>query len=398
MEKLCLECKADITGTHHAQQFCSRKCRDQHSRQNCCICGKLKLVNKRNEDGTSICNVCWAKENKEVCSICGKNRAVNKRDSNGNPLCSVCDTKNNQEKCSLCFKERRVAKRELNGDAICHQCYNENNKEKCSICLKIKPVSARDGVGNPICGYCRAQKKAQACFYCGKIGIVSARTDNGGAVCSGCRRRLKLENCSLCGELDIIARRSKSGGAVCSKCSSSLLEKEECFICKKKHIVDRRLENGFGLCSGCSKIWRKSNYDLDLAKKAKISYLKFHHLVFESIFDGFEPEKRVGTLIDDGIIKDNGYNRLLRYDYYHPIKNILIELNEPVHYDCELFMKKFSSQNEKDFERYCSNFEEKIKIANENNIKLLIIDIEYFLNYNQIEEILKKAMEENNAT
>lgn len=77
------------------------------------------------------------------------------------------------------------------------------------------------------------------------------------------------------------------------------------------------------------------------------------------------------------LFKDNIENKYLKYDYYLPNIKILIEINEPCHYDFNSFKRVSHNHGTMtDFIKYQKDFETKIKLAKENDIKLIIIDVE----------------------
>lgn len=151
----CIICKTKLTGKQ--RKFCSKKCKNLGARRRqakvCCKCGKLKVIQRKN-DGSPICKECCNYKNSEqICSICGNLREVN----------SIKD------------------------GAVCRECYMEKYKapvKKCIECKKIEPVHKNTEHG-PLCKKCYRKlykPPKRKCCGCGNIRVMATKT-----LCQSCR-------------------------------------------------------------------------------------------------------------------------------------------------------------------------------------------------------------------
>jgi len=303
----------------------------------------------------------------------------------GTKYCSSkCKTRFNKDTCIRCGKNKRVSTR-ISGNPICGSCNRRDKKEKCHKCGRLKTVNRRDG-GNPICGDCNRQSNKEKCSICGKISVVKKRVD-GVPICGICNKRQGI--CEICGRSGYIYRDLISRISRCERCAMVGKEKE-CYICGRLKIVKSR-KNGKPLCENCHKLTKRGftkNCILDFQSGSK----SLHHLAFENEYDFFISEMSVAKLIASDIFKRSSENRRLRYDYFDPKSELLVELNEITHYSLEKYSELYTGANETRFNRYCSNFTKKINLAEYNNIDLIIIDIPEKYSFHQLTDIYRDCV------
>ena len=75
----------------------------------------------------------------------------------------------------------------------------------------------------------------------------------------------------------------------------------------------------------------------------------------------------------------------------------MIEINEPAHYFSEIYNKRFKRfKNKKkydfEFEHYVNNFNKKVELAKENNIELIIIDVDYDMNWKDLVKLYEERL------
>lgn len=105
----------------------------------------------------------WEK-NKEECSICGKIKVVAIRTQEGKAICNYCRKKQIKEKCSICGKIKIVAIRTQEGESICNNCRKNQKKEECSMCGQLKPAGLRLQNGKTICNSCSYWENPERLF------------------------------------------------------------------------------------------------------------------------------------------------------------------------------------------------------------------------------------------
>lgn len=143
------------------------------TKEECSICGKLRFVGSRTQEGNAVCKNCRSKQIKEECSICGKIKVVTARTQEGKALCDNCRRKQIKEKCSICEKIKIVGSRTQEGNAVCRNCRSKQTKEKCSICGKIKVVAVRTQEGQAICDSCSCWENPERLFKKYKMGALA---------------------------------------------------------------------------------------------------------------------------------------------------------------------------------------------------------------------------------
>ena len=214
--------------------------------------------------------------------------------------------------------------------------------------------------------------------------IVNSRSNDKKPICVNCYANDNKLICFQCGLLKRVATRNNDGKPICNYCLSKN-NSQLCYICNQIKIINNHINN-HKICGNCSKLYIKFDKNLDLIKKYKKSKKILHHFVFEYYYKEYIKEYSVSRLIFENILNYND-NTLLRYDYYSKERNLLVELNEPCHYSWENYHKRFPNQTIDNFNKYCKNFETKVKLAKENNIELLIIDVKYKMKWNELRKL-----------
>jgi hypothetical protein len=164
---------------------------------------------------------------KETCSVCGHVRAVNKRTDEGNALCSSCYQKQRKAKCSMCGKISTIQTRK-NGEPVCPSCYQDafRPRERCYICDKIKIVAVRTTDNQPICLWCsRQQQHSDCCSMCWEWRPINKIVDNQ-PVCGRCYMRTYQAPERICGKCGRMAKTCKwnNDHPLCSACYCALPE------------------------------------------------------------------------------------------------------------------------------------------------------------------------------
>lgn len=200
------------------------------------MCKKIIICKKCNEKGShgafGLCRKCYNNSRKELCSICGKLKIVNAR-NDGNPLCSNCYAHSKpKEKCCKCKKEKYVHFRLNNLYPTCEKCYKQyfRKKEKCDVCKKIS-IIVKCEYNQKLCGTCYKNKNIKRCYICGETKPINKKTENGD-ICGACymkeyNRPKKL--CDECGKNKIIEK-IINNKKYCSTCNRKRPEeKARCF-------------------------------------------------------------------------------------------------------------------------------------------------------------------------
>ena len=422
--KLCSICNKikSISTTDDCGKPICHNCNRKLKSEKCCLCSKIGLVFVRNNNGV-ICSNCYSKsqigqcpicrenkrlinrsnnkkickncfnklKEKEMCPICKKISLLCNRDQNNKHICSTCYSKNKpKELCSICNKIKHLICLYKNNQYICLSCYRKNKpKELCSICNKITNIKYKKLGKENICNKCYSKnRKKEICFKCGTLKFVESR-HNGYPICQTCYRKEKPDDyCDICCELKKIRNR-KNGRKICNNCYS-LSRLEKCYICQKIKRISCMNFFGHPICLNCYKLMKRFDNNIDILQKYIKSKISFHHLIFEEIFNNFYKEYSISKLIYKKIFEKCDSNfRTLRYDYFFEKEKILIEINEPLHYSEKEYIKKYPSLGKSGFDKYCYNFATKIQLAKDNNIKLIIIDIEYNMSYEELKKLYR---------
>jgi hypothetical protein len=160
----------------------------------CVLCGLLREAHKRitAEENPSadvsgqLCKTCYEREcNSERCSICGKMKPVHKRKDDGSCMCKNCYRRSeNIKRCIHCNRSRSVYHRNRRGEAVCRSCHrlhyrrdgykgivpkDMSNVIRCSMCN----IELHDAVelyegeksGKPLCTTCEDRKGSMGVDY-----------------------------------------------------------------------------------------------------------------------------------------------------------------------------------------------------------------------------------------
>lgn len=382
---ICKYCEKEFEAVSANQKYCSKECKIEFNNKVdiCSKCGlqvKIKIKNKK------ICYNCYNNSNRIECFVCGKNRNISTRNEEGFPLCSSCRSELKKEYCSICNTKKKVDKRLENGDPVCSYCSAKMRTELCSVCNKNKIVNTRLENGDVLCHNCACTLNKKVCSICHIEKRINGKTENGDPICVNCSSVLNQKICSICNKKGRVGTKNINGDPICIYCADKL-KKEYCFICNKYNRVSSRLENGDPVCGNCQNLRKVFDNNIEKIKKYIKSNKSLHHIVFEGLYPHYISEYSISKLLDTNIFINNNYNKLLRYDYYNIENNILIELNEPCHYSLSNFLTRFSNKTEEDFNKYITNFDEKIRYAKENNVKLIIIDVNYNMSWKELENL-----------
>jgi len=186
-KKLCSMCGEIeiITKTKDGKNIC-KKCYKPPLKE-CSRCKNIKIVAYNHPKEGPICGKC----NKEKCSICGKTKLVQKR-QNEKILCRECC----KETCSICGKLKYVKKRNKDGTMVCGTCH-KSPKKYCSICGKLGRVNKLDKNKNPVCAKCYRKTHKELCIKCGKIKEICIRDCNKNVICGPCYMALRKKSDSI---------------------------------------------------------------------------------------------------------------------------------------------------------------------------------------------------------
>lgn len=204
----------------------------------------------------------------------------------------------------------------------CNSCYRTTCVNKCINC-NIEKVCVFKG---PKCTNCYVKERKEKCYMCNNLKIICVRNKYNGPICNTCNKQINKEKCCICKKLCRTNHRDESNLSWCSTCYSNS-RKEKCCICKNIRCVQTRNKNG-PVCKSCNKALKRGYLPEEIILKKKL-----HITIFESMFPNFEKEVSISKLNKSGVFKKGNIyeNILLRYDYYYPKNNILVEINEQAH-------------------------------------------------------------------
>jgi integrase len=177
---------------------CCRKCGRLDSMSTCGGCGQLAVIERRQPDGTRLCQRCahaLADESAD-CISCGHHRIIGQRTSDG-PLCGTCRERQRTDICTRCG--RHAPCRFAGTDrAICASC--AVTRQSCIRCDQQRPVHSRTQAGEPICHGCAAPV-IETCTDCGRSRRVHGRA-GGAAYCDNCydKNPVSFRDCTRCGQ------------------------------------------------------------------------------------------------------------------------------------------------------------------------------------------------------
>ncbi|KKR00029.1 MAG: hypothetical protein UT24_C0018G0011 [Candidatus Woesebacteria bacterium GW2011_GWB1_39_12] len=179
------------------------------------------------------------------------------------------------------------------------------------------------------------------------------------------------------------------------KCSNQYRFKTNqgiCEICSNNKFVCLNQRYYITICETCRQ-WVDYGMGPEEIIKIRKHNRKPQNIIFENIYKFAISEISKIYLLSNKIFSSWKFSKHLRYDYYLPNYNILVEINEPCHYNFEdyniVMMRK---GNIKNFLKYQSDFNKKIQMAKENNIPLHIIDIRYKLSKKDLTNIIYQSM------
>ncbi len=154
----CTRCgRLDFVNHRDGEDIWCRRCYRAPTAA-CSSCGKVRQCD-RIKTGKPICGTCAGKQRtKEECSICHRIRLVQKRTETGEPICSICGQR--REPCVRCHKTLHVAAR------------LDDVGPLCSGCLKLEPAYFSN------------------CVQCGKYGRTYHRGLCNDCACPGVLQQL----------------------------------------------------------------------------------------------------------------------------------------------------------------------------------------------------------------
>lgn len=160
----------------------------------CVFCGRLQEVHKRitaEENPISnvagpLCKACYTRQfNSEQCSVCGEVKSVHKRKDDGSSVCNCCYQRiENKQRCFHCKLKRTVYHRNRDGKAVCRVCHRIHYRSdgyggilpkdpqsvvRCSMCnIELHDdveLYETDESGRPICSTCEERKGSMGVDY-----------------------------------------------------------------------------------------------------------------------------------------------------------------------------------------------------------------------------------------
>jgi hypothetical protein len=93
--------------------------------ERCSLCGVVAQVHFRTGSGKEpVCRACYeVRFNSEPCRVCGSLRPVHQRDEEGRPICKNCyQLFGNVRTCAHCGERRPVHSRSEQGEPLCRRC------------------------------------------------------------------------------------------------------------------------------------------------------------------------------------------------------------------------------------------------------------------------------------
>ena len=181
----------------------------------CTVCGRSHPKLTASGPGAA-CPRCRHRELASACSICGVIKPVGGRDEQGAPLCARCAPRQRRA-CSLCGRVRAIARRAHDGVGdICDSCY-KGPVAICQVCERRRPCNFV-AAGTPICCSCSPRRES-ACAHCGTMRPACVRWPEG-PVCEPCYRAAlsRRGRCARCGEERRLVSPSGSGARLCADC------------------------------------------------------------------------------------------------------------------------------------------------------------------------------------
>lgn len=211
----CGHCGAEapLTEVLQGRRSC-RKCARRARMTACDGCGQLAEIERRQPDGTRLCQRCTNKlaDESAECILCGHHRVVGQRTSDG-PVCGTCRQLQRTDTCTRCG--RHAPCRFAGTDqAICLPC--AKTKRQCIRCEQQRPVHSRTERGEPICHGC-ATPVIETCTDCGRERRVHGRAA-GAPYCQHCyaKNPVSFRDCTRCGNHAYL-----TAARLCDRCTAT---------------------------------------------------------------------------------------------------------------------------------------------------------------------------------
>lgn len=133
----------------------------------------------------------------------------------------------------------------------CRRCYEQARLEACSRCRQPAAVASRTTGGEPVCSRCFRSDPANhdLCASCGRTALA-IRGEDGALRCRRCYRPA-LATCSLCGRQKPCYLAS-SAAPRCENCSRQM-RRVPCARCGNQRAVWARTADGQPMCGSCSR-------------------------------------------------------------------------------------------------------------------------------------------------
>lgn len=183
---------------HAGRRICG-SCASARHLELCAVCGRIRPVGLRNDDGTATCDSCRVRDprTQSLCDGCGKLGVISRRLADGTGLCRRCWGRPIVT-CADCGRRARCYG-VLRGHPRCDTC--GRRREDCTRCARPgAPVAARLPDG-PVCYTCWEQALVAkgVCGGCGQLRRPDPR-HAGAPRCSDCAGLAPLQVCGHCGD------------------------------------------------------------------------------------------------------------------------------------------------------------------------------------------------------
>lgn len=265
------------------------------------LCGHCKepgpLGSRR--DGLICCRKCYRAGHLSICDGCGQEAGIERRQPDGSGLCQRCTNKLADESasCSVCGHHRLIAARTPEGP-VCSICRTNFRTDLCTVCSTVAPCRF-PGSELAICLPCRKAQKYDRCRVCSNERKCRFE-GTPQAICEQCANR--REPCLACGHTRLIQRRTPAGQALCWSCVDQIIE--ICTQCEKKRIVNGRVE-GSPYCPTCYPLHPASFRDCRRCGKHE-------HLRQSRLCDRCEADDKINALFPRSLITSDPRIELLR--------------------------------------------------------------------------------------
>jgi hypothetical protein len=211
----------------------------------CPFCGRVVRL-KRSREGFRCCGRCYDTTRTQECCRCGRDRLVTSRTPGGGALCAACTSRDpvNHRRCPTCGRTTILFRAVGGAVAMCAAC-NGLPRARCTVCGKDKPCR-HTASGAPRCVACTVRLRGpQACSQCGAARPVYARRATGQALCVACAGRREV--CAVCGRVQRVVARPPRG-PLCATCwRKDPAARRACIRCGTVEVPYH-----FGLCAACA--------------------------------------------------------------------------------------------------------------------------------------------------